>query len=158
MKTLVVGWGNRIAGDDAVGLTAAEAVAARLGHRKDVDVIVTSHGGFRLAERTLDFDSVVVLDAHIEEQGEPRESVSITRVKPQELEQPTATRHDGSLVDAFRAFKALESERLPTQIVLISVPIAPPTEWSEEMTPAALDAAERLAGAALRELEGIPVG
>ncbi len=157
MKTLVVGWGNRIAGDDAVGMTAAETIADRLGDRKDIDVIVTSHGGFRLAERTLDFDSVVVLDAHIGQWDETAD-VSITRIKPRKLEPPTATRHDGSLVDAFRAFKALESERLPSEIVLISVPIDPPTEWSEEMTPAALAAADRLAGAALRELEGIPVG
>lgn len=156
MKTLVVGWGNRIAGDDAVGLTAAETVADRLGNRKDVEVIVTSHGGFRLAERTLDFDAVVVLDAHVDPGA--AEDVSVTRVKPRELELPSATRHDGSLVDAFRALKALESERLPREIILISVPIEPPTEWSEEMTPAAQAAADRLAGAALRELEGIPIG
>lgn len=156
MKTLVVGWGNRIAGDDAVGLIAAETVAERLVGRKDVDVIQTSHGGFRLAERTLDFDSVVVLDAHVG--GAAEEDVSIARIRPSDLEFPSVTRHDASLIGALRSLRALERARLPREIVLISVPIDAPCEWTEEMTPAALAAAERLAAAALRELEGIPVG
>jgi len=155
MKTLVIGWGNRIAGDDAVGLAAAEIVADRL-KQPDVEVITTSYAGFRLAERTLDIDRVVVLDAHVDSDG--AKDVSVSRIRSQDLGRPSATRHDGCLVDAFRALAAFERERLPGEIVLMSVPIDPPTEWSEEMTPAALAAAERLAGAALRELEGIPVG
>lgn len=156
MKTLVVGWGNPIAGDDAVGLTAAETLAERLVDRDDVRVIATSHGGFRLAERTLGYESVLVLDAHIGQEGD--EDVSVSRIDPETLDVPSAARHDGSLVDAFRALRALDGDGLPKEIVLISVPIDAPTDWSEAMSPAAQAASERLAEAALRELEGIPVG
>ena len=156
MKTLVVGWGNPIAGDDAVGLEAAETVAHHMTGRADVDVITTSHGGYRLAERSLGYASVLVLDAHIGTANEA--DVSIARIDPADLDVPSTARHDGSLVDAFRALRALDANELPKEIVLISVPIEAPTVWSEAMSPAAHDASRRLAGAALRELEGIPVG
>jgi len=156
MRTLVVGWGNPIAGDDAVGLAAAESVACRAANREDVHVITTSHGGYRLAERALGYDHVVVLDAHIRTEAD--DELSVGRIDPARLSMPSATRHDGSLVDAFRALRALDASELPKEIVLISVPIEAPTDWSEALSPAAQAASERLAQAALRELEGIPVG
>ena len=157
MKTLVVGWGNPIAGDDAVGLAAAEAVAAQAAARRDLQVITTSHGGYRLAERALGFDRVVVLDAHIRSE-ENEEPLQIGRINPADLNVPSTARHDGSLIDAFRALRALDADDLPKEIVLISVPIDAPTDWSDALSPAAQAASERLAQAALRELEGISVG
>jgi len=156
MKTLVVGWGNPIAGDDAVGLAAAESVAAHAADHPGIQVITTSHGGYRLAERALGYDRMVVLDAHI--RAEDAEELSIGRIDPADLNVPSTARHDGSLVDAFRALRALDASELPKEIVLISVPIEAPTAWSEALSPAAQAASDELAQAALRELEGIPVG
>ncbi len=158
MKTLVVGWGNPIAGDDAVGLKAADAVAEHLANheRGDIDVIATSFGGFRLAERTLGYDRVLVLDARIEEGSGP--DLTITRVAPDDLKASASVHHDGTLADALRALRTLDESELPEEVILMSVPIAPPTDWSEEMSTDAKAASERLAQAALLELEGIPLG
>jgi len=159
MSALVVGWGNPIAGDDAVGLKAADAVAEHVVEEGlgGIDVIATSEGGFRLAERTLGYDRVIVLDARIVERS--TDEVSIVRVAPRESDAPTSPiRHDGSLADAMAAIGALGGKGLPVELVLISAPIETPRNWTEEMSKTADAAAARLADAALRELEGIAVG
>ncbi len=164
MKTLVVGWGNPIGGDDAVGLRAADAVAEKLvaSGRDDVDVIGTSDGGFRLAERALGYDRVVVLDARVSESacagGGSEEGIAIRRIAPRELSRSEhPTRHDGTLADAFRGLAALWRDGLPREAVLMSVPIVPPHEWSERISDDAEAAAKQLARAAFRELEEIQV-
>jgi len=159
MSALVVGWGNPIAGDDAVGLKAADAVAERVVEERlgGIDVIVTSEGGLRLAERTLGYERVLVLDARIGDAAD--ETLSIERIAPRDGETAaSATRHDGSLADALGVLRALRSTQLPAEVVLLSVPIEAPTAWSEEMSKTADAAAARLADAALRELEGIALG
>jgi len=65
MKTLLLGMGNPILCDDAVGVRLAAAVAQRLGRRPDVDVVAECGvGGLGLLdvlagyERVLAFDSI----------------------------------------------------------------------------------------------------
>ena len=164
MKTLIVGWGNPFGGDDAVGLLAADAIAEKLVSRgrDDVDVIGTSDGGFRLAERTLGYDRVLVLDARVSEPAcavdSSEEGIAIRRIAPRELSRSNhPTRHDGTLAEALCSLAALWRDGLPQEAVLMSVPIVPPSEWSEEMSDGAAAAAALLAQAALRELEGIEV-
>ena len=150
MKTLIVGWGNPIAGNDGLGWRAAELVREHVGKRSEVDVLTTSHGGFRVAERMLGYDRVVVLDATVGPEGS---EIVRTEIRPDEIDATEApSRHDGSLVDAIRALRRLHAEGLPCEIVLYGVPIAAPRDWDDRLSASMEEPAARLARAALAEL------
>ncbi|HZD79455.1 MAG TPA: hydrogenase maturation protease [Actinomycetota bacterium] len=61
MRTLVLGLGNELAADDAVGLLVARAVRERLQGR--ADVVESSASGMALIEILAGYDRAVVVDA-----------------------------------------------------------------------------------------------
>jgi len=159
MKTLIIGWGNPIAGDDGLGWKAAEIVSRGIAETEDVDIVLSSHGGLRVAERMLGYDRVIVLDAAV-----GRREPALTRhvLRPREMDTSDGpVGHDGSLVDAIRALRRLQADGLPEEVVLLGAAIAAPREWDTRLSPNAEPAAIELAEAALAELaterEGIAV-
>ena len=58
MKTVVVGLGNVILGDEGVGIYVAEEIAKRIGTHESVKIVRTSWGGLNL----LDIVYLEVLD------------------------------------------------------------------------------------------------
>jgi hydrogenase maturation protease len=63
MRTLVLGLGNPLLGDDAVGLKVAALVRERLGGAPGVDVEEEEAGGLRLMERMTGYDRAILVDA-----------------------------------------------------------------------------------------------
>ena len=62
-KTLILGLGNPILGDDGVGWKVADAVQTRLGTLKvPVEVDFASLGGLSLMERMLGYERVILID------------------------------------------------------------------------------------------------
>ena len=61
-RTIIVGLGNPIRTDDAVGLVVARAVHARLGD-PDVELCELAVGGLELVERLAGYSHAVVVDA-----------------------------------------------------------------------------------------------
>ncbi len=62
-RTLIVGLGNPILQDDAVGLRVAQALRHRLDGAEGIEVVEDYNGGLRLMERMVGYDRVVVVDA-----------------------------------------------------------------------------------------------
>jgi hydrogenase maturation protease len=62
-RVLVLGLGNDVLTDDAVGLHIARSAAARLGGRPDAVVRETMEMGLALLDEIVGFDSLVVVDA-----------------------------------------------------------------------------------------------
>lgn len=60
---LVLGLGNDILTDDAVGLLVAQAVAARLGGEPAVAVRETTEMGLALLDEIADFEALILVDA-----------------------------------------------------------------------------------------------
>jgi len=92
VRSLVLGLGNSLRRDDAIGLRVADEVAQRLGEDAEVDVAQDVCGGLRLMERMIGYDRVVVIDAA--EFEEPPGTVRV--LTPQEL----PTRNGGSAHDS----------------------------------------------------------
>ena len=63
MKTLVIGLGNPILGDDGVGWRVVEEIARRTASRDDVEVDTSSLGGLSLMERITNYERVVLVDS-----------------------------------------------------------------------------------------------
>jgi hydrogenase maturation protease len=65
MRILVLGLGNPILRDDAIGLRVARGVASVLQGQEDIEVSEDYHGGLRLMERMIGFDRAILVDAVI---------------------------------------------------------------------------------------------
>ena len=63
MRSLVLGLGNAILGDDAVGLRVAREAALQLAPDGDVTVAEEERGGLALLEQLAGFDRALIIDA-----------------------------------------------------------------------------------------------
>ena len=134
--TLVLGMGNPILSDDAVGVRLALDVHRNLGHRSDVDVVPEcSVGGLNLLDYLLGYQRVVVLDAIHTKGGTPGDlyRFDATRLRP--------TAHLGNIHDTnFATAVALGRQlglRLPRDedIHIFAVEILDDRTFGRELTP-----------------------
>ncbi|MCL4368143.1 MAG: hydrogenase maturation protease [Actinobacteria bacterium] len=63
MRTLVLGLGNEILGDDSVGLRVVRELRAQLPPDTPVEVSEDTHGGLRLMERMIGYERAIIVDA-----------------------------------------------------------------------------------------------
>jgi hydrogenase maturation protease len=62
VKTLVLGLGNELLGDDGIGIAAIQALREALPTREDVDLVESPLAGLALLDLFLDYDRAVVVD------------------------------------------------------------------------------------------------
>src|SRR5512135_2185400 len=111
-KTLILGLGNPILGDDGVGWRVAEAVQARLvALNVPVEVDFASLGGLSLMERMLGYERVILVDCM--ETG----SAPVGAVRSMSLAQlanpnagHSASAHDTSLLTALETAQTMGAE------------------------------------------------
>ncbi len=96
MKTLVLGIGNLLMGDEAIGVHVARAVS-RGGLPPDVEAIDGGTGGFHLLSCLTDFDPVVLVDASMD--GRPAGTVSVSQPRYPSDFPRSLTAHDIGLRD-----------------------------------------------------------
>lgn len=152
MKTLVLGLGNPILGDDAVGLRVAELVRACLPPEWGGDVDEDYWGGLRLMERLAGYDRAILIDAVCSGQYPPG---TVLCLRPDDLPtQHTASAHDVNLPTALRLAQAL-GVKMPA-IEIIAVEAESVLDFADHCTPAveaALPAAVQAVLAALARRE-----
>lgn len=133
MKTLVLGLGNSILGDDGVGWKVAEAVQAIVHGSVEVDW--ASLGGLSLMERMVGYPYVIIIDC-METGLSP---VGTVRSLPlAELENPsaghTASAHDTSLITALKTAHAMGAH-IPFRVMVVTIEAKLSYEFSESLTP-----------------------
>ncbi|MBN1539283.1 MAG: hydrogenase maturation protease [Candidatus Thermoplasmatota archaeon] len=127
-RTIIVGIGNPILGDDGVGLH----VVRQLKGRTDVDIREAYTGGLNLLDMILGYDRAVLVDAiYLEEMrfGEIRvmeldEFASVHSTNP----------HDTTLMDAVEMSRRLGEDRIPLEITLVGIRIESVDEFSDELS------------------------
>ena len=133
MTTLVLGLGNPILRDDAVGLLVAEQLRPLLADQAGIEVGVDYWGGLRLMERMVGFDRAIVIDA-IRSGAEPG---TMQILSPGELPtQRSSSAHDVNLLTALKLGRQAgavlpENER----ITLLAIEAVDTTNFGEELTP-----------------------
>ncbi len=152
MRTLVLGLGNPLLGDDAVGLKVAALVRERLDGRPGVDVEQEEAGGLRLMERMTGYDRAVLVDAAVTG-GVPGE---VRRIGPEDLPtQRTAAAHGIDLPRALALGRQL-GYPMPSEVRIVAIEAASVLEFRDDMTPAVAAAVEPAAAAVLEELAAPP--
>ena len=149
MKTLILGLGNPILGDDSVGLKVAEIVRQRITPDPSIEVSEDYWGGLRLMERMIGYDEVIIIDAVCTGAHLPG---SILYLEPDDIPtQHTASAHDINLPTALQLAAAMNL-KMPKQIRVIAIEAENVLDFSEQCSPAVTQALPRAADAVLAEL------
>ncbi len=143
-KTLVMGLGNPILGDDGVGWKVAEGVLAQLQASPNspggIDVETASLGGLSLMERMLGYQQVVLIDA-LQTDRSPAGAVSVFPLSdlPDPAAGHSASAHDTSLMAALKLARSLQAG-VPDRIDVVAIEASQVYEFSEQLSPAVAQA------------------
>jgi len=146
-KTLVLGLGNVIMGDEGVGVHVVRALE-RHPLPPEVDILDGGTGGFILLEPLESADHIVLIDATADEN--PPGTVTRTTPRFSREYPPTLTAHDIGVKDLLDAFYMQGGER---EVILYAVTIDPKQPISMELSEAVARAKEEAVGMILEELK-----
>jgi hydrogenase maturation protease len=152
MKTLILGIGNSILGDDGVGVKAARELA-QLVKDKNTDVTWANVDGLNLLDFILEYDRLIVIDAMVTERGEVGE---IYRLKPEQTCPPSGSAispHHFNLVTTLEIGKKLFPNRMPREVTVYAVGTQEAAEVTEEMTDAVETAIPKVVACVLEEIK-----
>ena len=134
MKTLVLGLGNPILGDDGVGWKVADVVKEQLTPDLPVDVDFLSLGGIRLMEHLIGYQRAILIDAFALE--EPIGSILVLKLSelPNYSAFHTTSTHDMSLQNAIKLGRSLGAQ-LPEDITVVGITTKHIYDFGEELSP-----------------------
>jgi len=139
-KTLVLGLGNDILSDDAVGLILARQLATKLAGIDGIDVRETMEMGLALLDFLVGYDAVLILDAIQTGQAPPG---TLHEVDPQGLGALTGrTPHFVGVGETLALGRQL-GLRMPDRVTVLAVEVENPFTLGTEMTPAVCEAVPR---------------
>lgn len=135
MKTIVIGLGNPILGDDGVGWKVAEAVKQQLASDSPVDVEFLSLGGISLMEQLIDYERAVLVDAVTSDQETGSVIVSNLNEMPDHSAFHIASAHDTSLHNALKLGKSM-GVSLPKEVSVVGIVTDHIYDFTESLSPA----------------------
>ena len=152
MKTLVLGIGNDILGDDGVGIHIAREAARRIS-AVDATVEETGAGGLSLLERIRGYDRLIIADAILTEQTEVGK---IHRLTLKDLVQTndSITPHDAALRTTLEIGNSLFPGEMPKDVIVFAIETHSVEDIGSEMTPAVRAAVPKVVKMILAEIEG----
>lgn len=123
MRTLVLGLGNELLGDDGVGALAARALKAPLEACADVDVVESPLCGVALLDLLLGYDRALILDAIMTGRHPPG---TIIELGPEDLDPVCApSPHYAGLPEIFSIAERL-ALKFPQDIRILAVEVEDP--------------------------------
>ena len=159
MKTLVIGLGNPILGDDGVGWRVVEEIAKVTAGkpfdsaqgRPQVEIDYVSLGGLSLMERLTGYERVILIDSIFTGKN-PLGSVTTFTLDslPDLTAGHSASAHDTSLRTALKVGRSMNLP-LPEddQVLVVAIEAQDVYEFSEELSPAVSEAVPLAVEAAL---------
>jgi len=148
-KTLVLGVGNLLMGDEGVGVHVVRQLESEV-LPTGVECLDGGTGGFVLLEPMQSADRIFMIDASADENPPG----TITRTTPRFSRDypPTLTAHDVGIKDLLDAFHILGGER---EVVLFAITIDPIQPISMELSRNVMLAGEKVAATILKELQDL---
>ena len=146
-KTLVLGLGNIIMGDEGVGVHVVRALEKH-SLPANVETLDGGTGGFILLEPLQNAGHIILIDAT--DDGNPPGTVTRTVPRFSADYPPTLTAHDIGVKDLLDAFYMQSGER---EVVLYAITIDPKQPISMDLSPALTKAAEEAVRRILEELK-----
>ena len=152
MKTLVLGIGNDILGDDGVGIHVARAVARKVS-AQDARVEETGAAGLSLLELIKGYERLIVADAILTDNTEVGKIHRLT-LKDLAKTNNSITPHDAALVTTLEIGNSLFPGEMPREVVVYGVQTPNVEQFSGKMTPAVKAAVPEVVRLILAEIKG----
>lgn len=132
MKTIILGIGNPILGDDGVGVHIVNELASKIKNPNvTIDEAIT--GGMNLLDLILGYDKAIIIDALKTDNGENGEVRRIPLSNFSTMH--SCNPHDVSLMEAIEMAKKMGESRIPKEIIIIGVMMKEiPCEFGEELS------------------------
>jgi hydrogenase maturation protease len=156
MKTIVIGLGNPILGDDGVGWKVAEEVRQQLPSESSVDVSFLSLGGISLMEHLIGYQRAILIDAVTSDQELGSVIVSDLKEISDYSAFHIASAHDTSLQKALKLGKSIGAT-LPTEVKVVGIATNHIYDFSESLSPAVAGAVSKATKIVINMLSGIMV-
>jgi hydrogenase maturation protease len=149
LKTIVIGIGSLLRGDDAVGIRIAEALE-REALPPDVKVVTTTAAGLAMLDILTGYERALIIDAIQTRRGKPGD---VYRLGLDDLPAPlhSFTVHDVSLRSALDTGQKM-GLALPGIIVVLAIEVADLTPLRESCTPQVEEAIPKAVRLVLGEL------
>ena len=152
MKTLVLGIGNPILGDDGVGVRVAQELAELIKDDDAIAVDDASIGGLILLDFIAGYEKVILIDAIKTEGGEPGE---IYRLSPEDFTSSVhlgTSMHDVNFPTVIETGKKFMPDEMPRAIAIFAIEVELIDEFTEELTPRVKEAVPKIVDLILGEL------
>jgi hydrogenase maturation protease len=136
MKTILIGLGNPILGDDGVGWRVVEEFTKQeYDEANSIEVDCMAVGGLALMERLEGYDQAILVDAIQTGQHAPG-TIDIVRLEdfPQQKNGHTSSAHDVNLHTALQLGREM-SIKLPEQVYIVGIEAQRVYDFSEELSP-----------------------
>ncbi len=148
MKTLILGLGNPIRGDDGVGIRVAEALKKQIKD-ENVEVKEASIGGLGILGLIQSYDKVIVIDSIHTKEGRLGQ---IHKLKPSDLGSSVYTSwpHEINFTTTLALGKKLRLQ-MPKLIDIYAVEIKDNVTFTEEFTPEISQAIPKIVNQILAE-------
>lgn len=140
MKTLVVGLGNPLLGDDGIGWVVAEQVQQKIDHQAvpahgSVEVDCLSVGGLSLMENLIGYNKVILIDAiNTGQRALGKVCYFPLDMLPNQAFGHLCSAHDTTLQNALEVGRKLGAQ-LPGQIIVVGIETNQVYDFSEELSP-----------------------
>jgi hydrogenase maturation protease len=132
MKTIILGVGNLILGDDGVGVHVVNKIKK---HIQDPNITVDEAitGGMNLLDLILGYDKAVIIDAV---KSEKYKEGTVKRIQLNDFNtMHSCNPHDVSLIEAIKMAKKLGETKIPSEIVIIGIILNEiPCEFGEKLS------------------------
>ena len=132
MKTIILGVGNLILGDDGVGVHVVNEVKKRIKNPNiTIDEAIT--GGMNLLDLILGYDKAIIIDAV---KSTESEKGTVKRIPISNFNTlHSCNPHDVSLIEAIKMAEKLGETRIPREIIIIGIIIKElPCEFGEKLS------------------------
>jgi len=152
VKTLVLGIGNSLLGDDGAGVHVAQDLAKKI-RDKNVDVKDVSFDGLNLLELIVGYDRLIVIDAIMTEGGEVGEIYRLKPEKMHELAHLAASPHHFNLAGTLELGEKLFPEEMPKEVTVFAVGTQEVAQVTEEVTCKVKEAIPKVVALVLEEID-----
>jgi hydrogenase maturation protease len=131
VKTIVIGLGNPILGDDGVGWQIAQQLQQRSDFPSGIEVDYLSLGGLSLMERLIGYERAILIT-----DNNPIGTLACFSLDqlPNRTIGHTYSAHDTTLQNALRIGQDLGAQ-LPKEIVVVAVEAQKVYDFSEQLSP-----------------------
>jgi len=132
MKTIILGIGNPILGDDGVGVHVANELKKCINN-PSIIIDEATTGGMNLLDLILGYDKAIIIDSVKTKDGENGE---VKRIPLSDFStMHSCNPHDVSLIEAIDMAKKMRENRIPQKIIVIGVMMKEiPCQFGEKLS------------------------